>query len=133
MPMFDAKTRVLIVDDAASMRVTVRNMLAELGFSDFTEAANGFLGFEALEKASPPIGIVFSDQNMPECTGLEFLKRVRADAKYNGVPFIMVTSEGEKQMILDAIKAGASNYITKPVEMDQLKTKLEKTAERFLK
>ncbi len=133
MPMFDLKTRVLIVDDAASMRMTVKNMLTEIGFSDFTEAGNGFLGFDALEKASPPIGLVFSDQNMPECTGLEFLKKVRADAKYNGVPFIMVTSEGEKQMILDAIKAGASNYVTKPVDLEALKTKLEKTAERFLK
>ena len=133
MPMFDPTTRILVVDDSASMRSSLIAQLTELGFKDFIEAGNGFLGWEALEKASPPVGMILSDQNMPECTGFELLKRVRAEAKYNSVPFIMVSTEGEKQMIMDAIKIGASNYITKPVELEALKTKLEKTAERFLK
>jgi two-component system chemotaxis response regulator CheY len=64
---------------------------------------------------------------------MEFLKRVRADAKFAKVPFLLVTSEGEKQMIVDAIKAGVSNYVTKPVDSESLKKKLEATAEKMSK
>jgi len=131
MPMFDAKTRVLIADDASSMRLTVKAMLNGFGLNDVTEATNGNNAWELLNAANPPIGLILSDQNMPECTGIEFLKRVRADAKYNTVPFLLVTSEGEKQMIVDAIKAGVSNYVTKPVDAEALKKKLEATAEKF--
>ena len=131
MPMFDAKTRVLIADDASSMRLTVKAMLNGFGLNDVTEATNGNNAWELLNAANPPIGLILSDQNMPECTGIEFLKRVRADAKFNAVPFLLVTSEGEKQMIVDAIKAGVSNYVTKPVDADALKKKLEATAEKF--
>ena len=131
MPMFDSKTRVLIADDASSMRLTVKAMLNNFGLMDVTEATNGNNAWELLNAANPPIGLILSDQNMPECTGMEFLKRVRADAKFNGVPFLLVTSEGEKQMIVDAIKAGVSNYVTKPVDADALKKKLEATADKF--
>ena len=133
MPMFDAATRVLIADDASSMRLTVKAMLNSFGLNDVTEATNGNNAWELLNSANPPIGLILSDQNMPECTGMEFLKRVRADAKFAKIPFLLVTSEGEKQMIVDAIKAGVSNYVTKPVDADALKKKLEATAEKMAK
>lgn len=133
MPMFDPATRVLIIDDASSMRQTVKVILEGFGLKDITEATNGNNGWELLNLANPPIGLILSDQNMPECTGSELLKRVRADARFNKVPFILVTSEGEKQMIVDAIKAGVSNYITKPVDAETLKKKLEATADKFSK
>ena len=133
MPMFDPATRVLIIDDASSMRQTVKIILEGFGLKDITEATNGNNGWELLNLANPPIGLILSDQNMPECTGSELLKRVRADARFNKVPFILVTSEGEKQMIVDAIKAGVSNYITKPVDPETLKKKLEATADKFSK
>jgi two-component system chemotaxis response regulator CheY len=68
---------------------------------------------------------------MPECTGLEFLKRVRADAKFASIPFILVTSESEKQMIVDTIKAGVSNYVTKPLDQEALRKKMAAVAEKL--
>lgn len=133
MPMFDAATRILIADDASSMRLTIKAMLNGFGLNDVTEATNGNNAWELLNAANPPIGLILSDQNMPECTGMEFLKRVRADAKFAKIPFLLVTSEGEKQMIVDAIKAGVSNYVTKPVDAEALKKKLEAVVEKMAK
>ena len=131
MAMFPATTRVLIADDAPSMRLTVKSMLNGFGLTDVTEATNGANAWDLLNQANPPIGLILSDHNMPECTGLDFLKKVRADAKFAKVPFLLLTSEGEKQMSVDAIKAGVSNYVTKPVDPETLKKKLEATAEKF--
>ena len=131
MPMFAPTTRVLIVDDAASMRLAIKGIMNGLGFNDITEATNGNNAWELLNSATPPIQLILSDQNMPECTGMEFLKKVRADEKFKSIPFLMVTSEGEKQMILEAVKAGVSNYVTKPVDADMLKKKLESTADKL--
>jgi len=131
--MFDAATRILIADDASSMRLTIKAMLNGFGLNDVTEATNGNNAWELLNAANPPIGLILSDQNMPECTGMEFLKRVRADAKFAKIPFLLVTSEGEKQMIVDAIKAGVSNYVTKPVDAEALKKKLEAVVEKMAK
>jgi len=131
MAMFPPSTRVLIADDAPSMRMTVKTILNGLGFTDITEAVNGANGWDLLNQASPPIQLILSDHNMPECTGLDFLKKVRADEKFKAVPFLLVTSEAEKQMIIDAIKAGVSNYVTKPLDAAALKKKLEAVAEKL--
>jgi len=71
------------------------------------------------------VGLIVSDWNMPEMTGLELLNAVRSDGKLKGIPFIMVTAEGQKENIVEAIKAGVSNYIVKPFAPDTLKEKLE--------
>ena len=70
------------------------------------------------------MGLILSDQNMPECTGIEFLKKVRADAKFAKLPFVMVTSEGDRTFLLEALKAGASDIAIKPVTADLLKEKI---------
>ena len=128
--MFDPKSKILVVDDAASMRMTVMNVLKELGFSDFKEAPNGKAAF-ALIEGGEKFDLIFSDHNMPECTGLEFLKLVRALEAWKKVPFIMITSETEKSMIVQAVQLGANNYVTKPVTKDALKSKLEATFARM--
>jgi two-component system chemotaxis response regulator CheY len=81
--------------------------------------------------ASPPIQLILSDLNMPECTGMDLLKRVRADAKFAKVPFILVTSEAEKQVIVEAVKLGVSNYVTKPLDAEALRKKLEAVADKL--
>jgi two-component system chemotaxis response regulator CheY len=134
--MFPATTKVLVTDDSQSMRMTIINALKAIGFTNITEAENGAIGFQKLEAESggaEPFGLVFSDQNMPDCTGLEFLRKVRAQPKYAKLPFIMITSETDKSMITDLVQAGASNYLPKPFNGDQIKAKLEATFARMNK
>ena len=123
--MFDPKTRVLIVDDMMTMRKIVGKICKELGFTDLTEAADGSIAWEAIAKASPPFGLIISDWNMPNTSGLDLLKRVRSDARYGKLPFVLVTAETEQHQIVEAIRAGVSSYVVKPFTSESLKVKLE--------
>jgi len=130
--MFDPKTRILVVDDMGTMRKLVIKILKELGFTDFTEAADGALAWEALTNAPAPIGLIISDWNMPNCTGLDLLKRVRADAKYKKLPFVLVTAEAESHQVAEAVKSGVDQYVIKPFTQDSVKTKLEMVHKKYL-
>lgn len=123
--MFDLKTRVLVVDDMMTMRKLVVKICKEIGFTDITEANDGAAGWQAIASANPPIGLVISDWNMPNSTGLDLLKRVRADSKNGKLPFVMVTAEAEKHQIIEAVQSGVSNYVIKPFTAETLKAKLE--------
>lgn len=123
--MFDPSTHVLVVDDMLTMRKLVKKALKELKFTSFTEAEDGQKAWDALGAANPPIGLIVSDWNMPNCTGIDFLKRVRADARFKALPFLMVTAEAEKTQVAEAIKAGVSNYIVKPFTPQTLGVKIE--------
>ena len=123
--MFCLSTRILVVDDMMTMRKMVIKACKELGFTDFTEAADGALAWEALNGAKPGFGLIISDWNMPNCTGLDFLKRVRSDSRFKDLPFLLVTAEAEQHQIVEAIKAGVSNYVVKPFTADSLKGKIE--------
>lgn len=125
--MFDPKTRVLIVDDMMTMRKIVGKACKDIGFSDLTEAADGQKAWEALQGANPDIGLVISDWNMPNCTGIDLLRRVRADSRYKKVAFILLTAESEGHQVAEAVKAGVDNYIVKPFTPDLLLKKLEDT------
>ena len=111
--MFNPNTRILVVDDMMTMRKIVVKICKELGFTDITEANDGIKGWEAISSANPPFGLVISDWNMPNCTGLDLLKRVRGDQRFATLPFVMVTAEAEQHQIAEAIKSGVSNYIIK--------------------
>jgi two-component system, chemotaxis family, chemotaxis protein CheY len=121
--MFDLKIQILVVDDMLTMRKTVIRILKEIGFSNFVEADNGNAAFTALEN-NPEIKLVVSDWNMPSCTGIDFLKKVRSDERFSKMPFLMVTAEGEQKQIAEAIRSGVSNYLVKPFSADQLKEKI---------
>lgn len=125
--MFKNNTRILILDDMSTMRKIVTKALKDLGFVDIQEAVDGNQGWALLEKAVPPIELIISDWNMPNCTGLELLKKVRADQRYGKIPFILLTAEAEASQILDAVKSGVSNYIVKPFSLNTFKEKLEQT------
>ena len=115
--------KVLVVDDSAVMRQIIKKNLKELGFSDLSEAEDGAAG---LKKAGEePVDLIVSDWNMPNMTGLEFLKAVRADAGLKGIAFIMVTSESDKEKIMEAVKAGVNQYIVKPFNAIQLEEKIK--------
>lgn len=123
--MFDPNTRILVIDDMFAMRKLVTMFCKRLGFSDFIEAADGALAWKALNDANPVIGLIISDWNMPNSTGMDLLKRVRGDARFKALPFLLVTAEAEEHQVLEAVKAGVSNYIIKPFAEEMLKEKLE--------
>ncbi len=116
--------KVLIVDDFATMRRILKNILKQLGFKNLLEADDGTTALEVLE--SNEIDLVISDWNMPKMTGLELLKAVRASEKYAKVPFLMVTAEAQKQNVIEAVQAGVSNYVVKPFTAEGISAKLER-------
>ncbi len=117
--------KILVVDDFPTMRRIVKTLMRQNGYTNFVEAEDGQQGFKMLE-TMPDIEFIVSDWNMPNMTGLEFLKAVRADARFKHLPFLMVTAEAEKENIIEAVKSGVSNYIVKPFTGATLQEKLAK-------
>jgi len=119
----DLSMKVLVVDDFATMRRILKNVLKEIGFTKVVEADDGSTALAVLKKDK--VGLIVSDWNMPEVTGLELLKHVRRDELMKDMPFLMVTAEGQKDMVIQAVQAGVSNYVVKPFTADTIKEKLE--------
>lgn len=120
----DTSIKVLVVDDFATMRRIVKGALKQLGFKDIIEAEDGKAAFDELKKEK--VGLIVSDWNMPNMTGLELLKAVRGDNGLKDIPFLMVTAEGQKDNVVEAIKSGVSNYVVKPFTPDTFSEKLQK-------
>jgi two-component system chemotaxis response regulator CheY len=122
--MIDLGVAVLVVDDMSTMRKVVMKACRELGFTNIAEAPDGVAAWDLIANAATPFGLVISDWNMPNCSGLDLLKRVRKDSRVGTTPFVMVTAETEKSQIAEAISAGVSQYILKPFKTDTLREKL---------
>ena len=116
-------SKILIVDDSPAMQRIVINTLNSAGYHDVVAAATGREAIEKL-KSEPGISAILSDWNMPEMTGIELLKVVRANPSTQKLPFILVTSRHIKEDILMALKLGANDYVTKPFDPDTIKKKL---------
>ncbi|WP_025321676.1 chemotaxis response regulator CheY [Deferrisoma camini] len=114
--------KILTVDDSSTMRRIIKNTLNRLGYTDVVEAEHGV---DALAKMAG-VGLVLTDWNMPEMDGLTFVKALRSNPQYKEIPIIMVTTEAAKKEILEAIKAGVTDYIVKPFTPDTLKEKIER-------
>jgi two-component system chemotaxis response regulator CheY len=115
--------KVLLVDDSATIRRILKGLLGPLGISDILEAGNGVQALKVLAE-NPGIDYMLLDWNMPELDGLGVLKQVRANDAYRDLKIIMCTSEADKTKVIEAIKAGANNYIVKPFTPDIVKEKL---------
>jgi two-component system, chemotaxis family, chemotaxis protein CheY len=115
--------KVLIVDDSATMRRILKTQLASIGATTILEAQNGEEALRVLSE-SMPVDIVTLDVNMPVMDGMSALRAIRKDPRYTGVKIVMVTSESEKERVVEAIAAGANNYVVKPFTPDTLKVKL---------
>jgi two-component system chemotaxis response regulator CheY len=114
--------RVVIVDDYTTMLRILRNLLRQLEINNVEEASDGDSAYQLLQKNPPDL--VISDWNMVPVTGLDLLRRVRADAKLKHIPFIMVTAESKTENVVAAKQAGVSNYIVKPFNADTLRAKI---------
>lgn len=115
-------TKVLLADDSGTMRKIIIRSLNAVGVTDVVEAADGEEGSWLFSRGG--FDIVLTDWNMPIKSGLEMAKEIRAQG--SGVPIIMITTEGEKSRIMEAIQAGISDYLLKPFDSDALRAKLEK-------
>ncbi len=122
VPNIDPNIKILIVDDHMTMRQIVKRSLGELGFNNVTEAVDGIDALSKLQKET--FGFIISDWNMPNMMGLDFLKAVRANESFKGIPFLMVTAEAKKENVFEAAKAGVSQYIVKPFTVSSLEEKM---------
>ena len=115
---------VLIVDDSAAIRKILQRVLrqTEIPIGTVYEAGDGVEALETLRRQT--IGLVLSDINMPNMDGLEFLTKMRAEQIWQGIPVLMVSTEGTQARVLEAVERGASGYVRKPFTADQIKEKL---------
>lgn len=131
--MFPSDTRILVIDDMPSIRDLVKNQLKALGFKNIQEASDGEEALRMLIQLNTPntnIQLVISDWNMPNMKGIDLLKHVRAQSEWANLPFVLLTSEAERDQVTEAVLAGASQYIVKPFSAkifeDKLKTAFQK-------
>jgi two-component system chemotaxis response regulator CheY len=117
--------KTLVVDDFATMRKIVKNVLRQIDITNVIEAENGKQAFEILKK-DRDFELIVSDWIMPEMTGIEFLKVCKEDDDVKKIPFIMVTAEAQKDSVIEAIKEGVDNYIVKPFTPDRLQEAIQK-------
>ena len=115
---------VLIVDDSAAIRKILQRVLmqAEIPLGKVFEAGDGQEALESLRNDS--VGLVLSDINMPNMDGIEFLRNVKANDAWKDLPVVMVTTEGSKAKVMEAVELGAAGYVRKPFTAEQIKEKL---------
>ena len=125
----DASMKILVVDDFSTMRRIIKNLLRDLGFNNTSEADDGRTALPMLQNGR--FDFLITDWNMPDMTGIELLKAVRADPKLHSLPVLLVTAEAKRDQIVEAAQAGVNGYIVKPFTAQTLKEKIEKIFERM--
>jgi len=116
--------KILVVDDFATMRKIVRNLLRQLNYNNVQEAEDGEVAFKKLQ--AEKFDFVITDWNMPNMTGLELLISIRKTPSLAKMPVLMVTAEADKENILAAAKAGVNDYVIKPFTSLTLAEKIKK-------
>jgi two-component system chemotaxis response regulator CheY len=114
--------KFLVVDDSATMRRIVVNSLKRIGYESCVEAGDGA---EALEAFDASVGFVITDWNMPNMSGLDFVKNLRSLDHGKNVPILMVTTRSVREDIVAAAQAGVNNYVVKPFTPQVLKEKID--------
>lgn len=125
----DKNMKILVVDDFSTMRRIVKNLLADLGYANITEADDGKTAWPLLQAGN--FDFVVTDWNMPGMTGIDLLKQIRGDARIGKTPVLMVTAEAQRDQIIEAAQAGVNGYIIKPFTAQTLKEKLDKIFQRL--
>ncbi|BBD79394.1 chemotaxis response regulator CheY [Aerosticca soli] len=127
----DKNLKILVVDDFSTMRRIIRNLLVELGFSNplIQEADDGNSALALLR--NQPFDLVITDWNMPNMTGIDLLRAIRAEPALKALPVLMVTAENNRDQIIAAAQAGVNGYIVKPFTAVTLEEKLTRIFERI--
>ena len=116
--------KIMLVDDAAFMRMMIKNTLTQQGYTDIVEAQDGAEAVTKFAEENPDL--VFMDITMPNMDGLQALKKIKED--HPGARIVMCTAIGQETMVLDAIKSGAQDFIVKPFTPERI----AETAKKFL-
>ncbi len=120
----NSNIHILVVDDFKSIRKAIVDTLKLLKFTNVDDAENGVEALKKMEEKK--FDLVISDWVMPEMDGLELLSKIKESEKHKDIPVMMVTAEAAPDNIMKAIKAGAANYIVKPITVKTLNTKIQK-------
>ncbi len=114
--------QILVVDDSKTMRKILVKYLEQQGYNNIITSINGQDALEKLKENK--CDLIISDFTMPKMNGLELLKHVRKSREYKYIPFLMVTAEGLRESIHEAIKEGVTGYINKPVKSTEIADKI---------
>jgi two-component system chemotaxis response regulator CheY len=117
------RTKILAVDDSAMMLRIIGGAIETLGYVPVS-AGNGKEALNALARHRDEIALVMLDWNMPVMDGLSTLEAIKSDARNADIPVMMVTTECERQRVVEAIKAGARHYVTKPFAQQDLTVRI---------
>jgi two-component system, chemotaxis family, chemotaxis protein CheY len=121
--------KILVVDDSKTMRYVLINQLRELGYDRIVEA-------DCVDKAKLMLSVetpalIISDWNMPNASGLDFLKFVRNNTATKDVPFVMLTTETDRNKIIEATRNGLQSYLLKPIRKVVLIEKMRELASAY--
>lgn len=126
--MFPTDSKIMVIDDMPSLRDVIKKTLNNMGYFHIIAAGDGQEAYQFLvaQKVKPgELQLVICDWNMPNMTGLDLLRVIRAYSEWKDLPFIMLTTENEKSKVIEAIQVGASNYMIKPVNEKTLTEKMK--------
>ncbi|MDF1614277.1 chemotaxis protein CheW [Desulfurivibrio dismutans] len=121
----DTSIKILLVEDAGTMRKMEAKILGQVGFNNIVEAVDGQDAVAKLE-AGEEVGLVISDWSMPNMDGLELVQWLRGQEKFNDIPFLMATGHGDKEYVAKAIEGGANGVVAKPFTPAELQSAIEK-------
>ena len=120
--MLRDEVKILVVDDVNTMRVQIKDLLKHFGFRKITLAASGEAAKASLNAGG--FDLILCDWHMSPGDGMEFLLYIRSHADFKSVPFIMVTAESTKELVLQAIRSGVDDYLIKPLTIMQIQNKV---------
>lgn len=125
----DKGMKILVVDDFATMRRIIRNLLRDLGFNNSEEADDGVTALPMVKTGR--YDFLITDWNMPLMEGIDLVRSIRANAELHDLPILMVTAEARREQIVAAAEAGVNGYIVKPFTAQTLEQKIAKIFERL--
>lgn len=116
-------TKILVVDDVASMRYVTKSILMIADFTNVSQATDGAAALELLKKEN--FDLIICDWDMPNMTGLELFEEMKTDDKLKSIPFLMLTGNTDQGKVDVALKAGVSDYAIKPLQPSELLEKIK--------
>jgi len=119
-----AKPKILVVDDSATIRRCIANVLIEIGYSDITEASDGGEALRIMKEHS--FDLVITDWNMPKIDGVTLTNIIRRSEDYQDIPILMITSRSVEEDIIQAVEAGVNSYVVKPFTIKVMKEKIDR-------
>lgn len=116
-------SRAVVIDDSKAIRMILKKTLTDLGY-EVAQAGNGREALDLFQQDSGGFSLALVDWNMPEMSGLEFVKRLRSEPRFSRVMLMMVTTETQVEQMVAALEAGANEYVMKPFTREIIEDKL---------